>query len=465
MKNVSAIIDFLTDEQTLGGIATGVSEQIDYSQKRADRAEERLNDWAMNRAERVEDKYRDELAENQDQIKVIAASLANEEYAANSPEVLSATQYLIQNYGGIVGAQAQAKKLYQESDRFGIDALANLAVDAGDDASKFTFSSIAEGLTTRPSKINLADSGIKIRRSFTDKMFDNDYSEDIQASLDAVSANISQEEVLPIIAKSGYDPDLVIRADQELGAEIARFKKLNRETSKNDPTNRTRIELIKGKIDLLKREKIYKEIGGAKSLTVTQYNQLGNLLLAEIANTKGLQVTGDVLRGDIITIETSNKNQQIAKAFVTRARDDLNRIRESGNEYIVGEMAALNAAIAQNRDYKVVEDEDGVKSIELVEDNVPLLKGFSTAPDDTVIPDDLPKSNLPSNSGAYANPPSVASSNATIDAAVAAYKNLPDDPALPDKQNARRAITDAVIAAFPGLNPTMVNAKVDALLE
>ena len=463
-KALGDIADMLTDEEVLGGIATGISEQIDYSQKRADKAEERLNDWAMNRAEREANRYRDELKENEDQVKVLAAKLADEDFASNSTEVLSAAQYLIQNYG-LAGAQDEATRLYKEKQEYGTNPLKTLAVNAGKDASQFTFSKIAAGLTARPSKINLAESGIKIRQSFTDKLFGNDYTEDIQASLDAASAGLPAEEALPNLAKTGYDAELIIRADKDIGSEIARFKKLNAETQKTDPTNQGRMDLIKGKIELLKREKIYKNIGAAASLSSAEYNRLGNLLIKEIGVTYGLDIKGDVLSGDLISFKQSNENTEAAMLFVTRAKDDLNAISESGNPYIIGEMAKLNAAIAQNRDYEIETDEYGVKSIKLVDNDRALLSGFSTNPVDSVVPEDPPADDLPGDSGAYTNPPADTTSNPTVDAAVAGYKNLPANATSPDKIKARRAVQDAVIAAFPGLNTTQVAAKVDALLK
>jgi len=467
-KALGDIADMLTDEEVLGGIATGVSEQIDYSQKRADKAEERLNDWAMNRAEREANRYRDELKENEDQVKVLAAKLADEDFASNSKEVLSAAQYLIQNYG-LAGAQDEATRLYKEKQEYGTTPLKTLAVNAGKDASQFTFSKIAAGLTARPSKINLAESGIKIRQSFTDKLFGNDYTEDIQASLDAASAGLPEEEALPNLAKTGYDAELIIRADKDIGSEIARFKKLNAETQQRytilpTPEDKERMDLIKGKIELLKREKIYKIIGAAASLSSAEYNRLGNLLIKEIGVTYGLDIKGDVLSGDLISFEQSNENTEAAMLFVTRARDDLNAISESGNPYIIGEMAKLNAAIAQNRDYEIETDEYGVKSIKLIEDKKPLLSGFSINPADSVIPEDPPADDLPGNSGAYTDPPDT-TSNPTIDAAVAGYKNLPANATSPDKIKARRAIQDAVVAAFPNLSPTAVADKVNALLK
>lgn len=464
LKALTSIADMLTDEEVLGGIATGVSEQIDYSEKRAVKAEERLNDWAMNRAEREANRYADELKENEEQVKVLTAKLSDEDFASNSKEVLSAAQYLIQNYG-LAGAQDEANRLYKEKTEYGTNPLKTLAVNAGNDASQFTFSKIAAGLTPRPSKINLAESGIKIRQSFTDKLFGNDYTEDIQASLDAASAGLPEEEALPNLAKTGYDAELIIRADKDIGAEIARFKKLNAETQKTDPTNQGRMDLIKGKIELLKKEKIYKNIGAAASLSSAEYNRLGNLLIKEIGVTYGLDIKGDVLSGDLISFEQSNENTEAAMLFVTRAKDDLNAISESGNPYIIGEMTKLNAAIAQNRDYEIETDEYGVKSIKLIEDKKPLLSGFSTNPADSVIPDDPPVDNSPGNSSAYTNPPDTATSNPTINAAVAAFKNLPDDPSARDKQNARRAIQDAVLAAFPGINPNDLYNKVEALLK
>ena len=462
LKALSDIADFLSDPDTLGGIATGISEHIDYSQKRADKAEERLNDWAMNRAEREADRYRDELEENKDQVKILAAKLADDQYSSNSKEVLSAAQYLIQNYG-LAGAQDEATKLYKEKNEYGTNPLKTLAVNAGSDAGKFTFSSIASDLTARPAKIDLSKSGIKVRQSFMDKLFGNDYTEDIQASLDAASAGLSPEEALPNLAKTGYDAELIIRADKDVGAEIARFKKLNAETQKTDPTNKARMDLIKGKIELLKREKIYENIGKATSLSSSEYNRLGNLLVQEIGNTYGLKIKGDVLSGDLIGFQESNENTKAAMAFVTKARDDLNAIQESGNAYIIGELSKLNAAIAQNKNYTIVTDEYGVKSIQLDEE-FELFPNFTTENVDTVLPDDPPADNLPGNSGAYTNPPDT-TSNPTIDAAVAGYKNLPPDPTKVDKIKARRAVQDAVVAAFPNLNPTAVADKVNALLK
>ena len=142
LRALGDIADMLTDEEVLGGIASGVSEQIDYSQKRADKSEERLNDWAMNRAEREANRYRDELKENEDQVKVLAAKLADEEFSSNSKEVLSAAQYLIQNYG-LAGAQDEATRIYKEKQEYGTNPLKTLADNAGKDASQFTFSKIA----------------------------------------------------------------------------------------------------------------------------------------------------------------------------------------------------------------------------------------------------------------------------------------------------------------------------------
>ena len=141
LKALTSIADFLTDEETVGGIATGITEQMDYSDKRADKAEERLNDWAMNRAEREANRYRDELKENEDEVRRLTAKLADEEFSANSKEVLSAAQYLIQNYG-LAGAQDEATRLYKEKTEYGTNPLKTLAVNAGNDASQFTFSKI-----------------------------------------------------------------------------------------------------------------------------------------------------------------------------------------------------------------------------------------------------------------------------------------------------------------------------------
>ena len=217
-------------------------------------------------------------------------------------------------------------------------------------------------------------------------------------------------------------------------------------------------------IEYLQASDIKVRIDGALQTYVASSPSSGEYTVSGTTVTLGAQAASGTGNVHIYRETDVNTAAAVFAAGSSIRAADLNAIHESGNPYIIGEMTKLNAAIAQNRDYEIVTDDFNVKSIKLVEDDKPLLSGFSTEPEDTVLPEDLPADNSPANSSAYTDPPADTSSTPAIDAAVAAYKNLPDDPTKPDKMKARRAIQDAVRAAFPGLNPTMVAAKVDALL-
>ena len=202
------ILDFITDEEFLGGVATGVSETIDESDKRAARSEEGLNDWAMRIAERKTDKFDAEVAENDKALKELASQLADDQHNANSQEVKS--------------------------------------------------------------------SGIKVRRSFTDKLFGFDsYDKDIQASLDAAMADtLTESEVIPILEANGYDPELIIRPKAAPREEIARFKSKLREVQKDDPSAKLTMDLIKNKIKILETARDTADIGSATELPYTEHRMI-----------------------------------------------------------------------------------------------------------------------------------------------------------------------------------------------
>ena len=98
MKFLADIFDYLTDEDTVAGFATGVSEQLDRSEARRDKTLDQLRTYGLEKINRQEQEYMNDLDENEEQVKLLAAKLATPEHSANSQQVLAAAQYLIQNF-------------------------------------------------------------------------------------------------------------------------------------------------------------------------------------------------------------------------------------------------------------------------------------------------------------------------------------------------------------------------------
>ena len=470
------ILDFITDEEFLGGVATGISETIDESNKRAARSQERLNDWAMRIAERKTDKFDAEVAENDKALKELASQLSDDQHNANSQEVKSAAMYLVQTYG-LDGAQTEATRLSNEKLTYGTSPLLTLSIKEGPQARNFTFSEMARDITTKPSAPKIGESGIKVRRSFTDKLFGFDsYDKDIQASLDAAMADtLTESEVIPILESNGYDPDLIIRSKAAPREEIARFKSKLREVQKDDPSAKLTMDLIKNKIKILEIAKDTADIGSATELPYSEHRRIRNDFVAKIGEKYDLDIKGNIIQGDLITYEESNAMTQTALEFSRKAIRDINDIKLSGNRDYIAEVAKIEAAIALNKAYEVKERDNGIKYIQLLEEEV-ALRGF---PDDTnnividtssvaeVDAQAAQQSNVGGNASAYLNTTVTDPASNALANAIKAYKALPDRASPADKLKARRVVQKIVMQdpQNSGKSPTEINNIVDSYIR
>ena len=95
MFSLKNIADYVTDPTFLAGVATGVTETIDKGEERRSKTLDQLRTYGLEKTNRIEQEYINDLDANEAQVKSLAASLTPDGVSANSPEVLSAAQYLI----------------------------------------------------------------------------------------------------------------------------------------------------------------------------------------------------------------------------------------------------------------------------------------------------------------------------------------------------------------------------------
>ncbi len=499
MRFLSDIADFITDEKLLAGVATGVSEQIDRSEARRDKTLDQLRTYGLEKTNRQEQEYLNDLDENEEQVKLLAAKLATPDNPANSQQVLAAAQYLIQNFT-LAGGQAEADRLRQQYLKFNLNPLVEIGQAATDNGVTLSVRDIASGLTRRPAPVNVSQSGFPVKPSFLDRVFGGPtVEEEAQQSINAMQSLIPEQDVLPVIADTGYDADLIIRDGVPIRQEINRFKELmaDAQASRNVPKQK----LIASKILVLEEDEIMGRRAEAKEFTDTQFNRTNGTVVETIGNIYELNTKGNLLLGERVTFEESNEATKEAIEFASKATVDLSDIQKSGNSNMSAEREKITTAVLTNRAYKVVEKQIvvgvgdinqetrtyGILTIELLDDT-PLFKNeyFTTYLSDRQVDDTIlsgasgaDQSEIDANAGqggsvsAYIPNGSVIADGPTtgvnlttkaITDAVAAFNNLPPGAIAPDKAAARLALQKAIRDANPGMKPQEVRKQANILL-
>lgn len=500
MKFLADIADFITDESFLAGVATGVSETIDKGEARREKALDRLQTYGLEKSNRLEQEYMNDLDENEEQVKLLAAKLATPANPANSQEVLAAAQYLIQNFT-LAGGQAEADRLRQQYLKFNLSPLVEIGQTAIDNGVTLSVRDIASGLTRRPAPVNVSESGFSVKPTFLDRVFGGPtVEEEAQQSLDALQSYLPpQQDVLPVIADTGYDADLIIRNGVPIQQEINRLKELmaDAQVTRNVPKQK----LIASKILVLEEDEIMGRRAEAKEFTDTQFNRTNGTVVETIGNIYELNTKGNLLLGERVTFEESNEATKEAVQFASKATVDLSDIQKSGNANMSAEREKITTAVLTNRAYRVVEKQIvvgvddineetrtyGILTIELLEDT-PLFKNeyFTTylsdrQVDDTILsgavgaeqPELDTGAGKRGSAGEYVPDGSVIADGSTtgvnlttkpITDAVAAFNNLPPGASAPDKAAARQALQKAIKAANPDMAPAEVRKQANILL-
>lgn len=482
MRFLADIADFITDEDFLAGVATGVSETIDKGEARREKALDRLQTYGLEKSNRIEQEYLNDLDANEEQVKQLAAKLTPEGVSANSQDVLAAAQYLIQTRT-LAGAQAEADRLYAQYKRFGISQLKEINTQAVNDGVNLSFRGLAGGITRRPAPVDLTSSGFEVAPTFLDRVFGGQtVEEEAQRSIDNLQSAIPDQEVLPIIASTGYDADLIIRPDMPVKDEIIRMKDLLKVAQSNNNTEK--MDLIKDKIEVLETAEIRERIAGAKGFSTSERRVTTNYFISTISGHYNLEIKKDILSTDGVRTfaETSEATKEASK-FARVAANDMSRIRQSGNADYNGELLKLEGAVFANRAYEVVEGEYGILSIRLLEEGNKLFKNLNfdggADSDDGSILDNGSDDNtttqdrgsaedyLPEDSDATIADNQTTGINVTteeITKAVDNFRNLPPNASGLDKNRARREVQEAILAANPNMPPTEAMAQARKLL-
>ena len=114
--------NLLGDLDFWGGVAEGAGEQMLLQEERKDKDIRELRNFGMTRGMQIEEDNRSAINAAEVQVKELA-SLISGDRSANAPEVMEAAYYLIDQEGGIAGANRVAQLLNTEYSTYGVDPL------------------------------------------------------------------------------------------------------------------------------------------------------------------------------------------------------------------------------------------------------------------------------------------------------------------------------------------------------
>jgi len=494
LKNIA---DYITDPDFVAGIARGVTETIDKGEDRRNKTLDQLRTYGLEKTNRIEQEYINDLDANEAQVKSLAASLTPDGVSANSQEVLSAAQYLIETKT-LAGAQAEAKRLYDQNKRFGISQLSEINATAAANGTNLSFRNIAGGITRKPTPVNLTDSGIPVKPTFLDRVFGGPTVEDeAQQSIAALETVMDDpDEALPFIASTGYDADLIIRTDDPFRVEVKRFQGLMKDAvaqteTPNEFSQDPKIQHIASKIAILQREDTRKQTGEAKEFSGADFDRYANMITSAVASTYKLQTTGSTMLGDRIRIEDTIDGAFELQMEINKAVTILAKMQNSGNDEMMQEAGFLIQSFLENKGYEIsdklvaigteqtgFEEEDfGILTFDRSDGNILDAELFKTltkkkvsddTSDDESNDDDEDGGNSGDVSAYLPNNSVVVTTKTTgtlnlntpdIQAAVAAFRKTTGGLS---RNKARRAVQNAIRDANPGMkgNEAMVHAGV-----
>lgn len=502
MFSLKNIADYVTDPTFLAGVATGVTETIDKGEERRSKTLDQLRTYGLEKTNRIEQEYINDLDANEAQVKSLAASLTPDGVSANSPEVLSAAQYLIETKT-LAGAQAEAERLYNQNKRFGISQLSEINATAAANGTNLSFRNIASGITRKPAPVNLTDSGIPVKPTFLDRVFGGPTVEDeAQQSIAALETVMDDpDEALPFIASTGYDADLIIRTDDPFRVEVKRFQGLMKDAvaqteTPDDLSKDQKIQHIASKIAVLQREDARKQTGEAKEFSRTDFNGYANMITSAVASTYKLQTTGNTMLGDRLRIEDTIDGAFELEMEINKAVTILAKMQKSGNDEMMQEAGFLIQSFLENKGYEISNKlvAIGTEQTGFEQENFGILT-FGRSADGNILDEELFKKltktkneNEPpslssmdenesgdgSDASAYTPTGSTINNQAstTIDItsksvtdAVAAFKNLPSSVGGQTRSDARLAVLKALKDANPGINHRLVRKKANELVD
>lgn len=377
---LSNLFDFISDPDFLGGVAEGATKELTRQEDRRQKTLDELRVYGLEKTNRLEKEYNNDVDSSEESIALIATQITPPGGNYKSQEVLAGTKYLVDTLG-VPRAQAIAKELAAQRDTYNINPLVEIGNAELQGGGNLTLRDIGASTVRKPTKVNLKNSGIAVTPTALETLFGGpSVEEEAQAAIESLQSNIPDVDVKQIVTASGVDVDLLINGSNTTKQEIARFKNLNLiESKKPGGGDSMKIANINAKIDSLETAKRNEEIGAAKpSSDVELFRNTSNYVqyMGEIFN---LETKGEIISGQGPSY-TFAQVTDITREALEKARKmaiDYSDIAASGNIELTMERSKLDAAITANRAYKIVVDEYGRKSIELLNDGTKLISGIN----------------------------------------------------------------------------------------
>ena len=263
--------NLLGDPDFWGGVATGFGEETLRQEERKDKDIRELRNFGMTRGMQIEEDNRSAINAAEVQVKELA-SLISGDRSANAPEVMEAAYYLIDQEGGIAGANRVAKLLNTEYSTYGVDPITKMGLQERSIGEVPTARDVARTVTRLKPLPDIKASGIETRRTALDVIFGGETAED-QISREMTEMFGTDEasiaDMSPVSA-TGIDEELILGTN--FNNELVRMNTLLNKHNQVPPQNRdaewTAVEgVIKSNIEMLSE---------AKKMAELQQNQMSD---------------------------------------------------------------------------------------------------------------------------------------------------------------------------------------------
>ena len=249
------LANLLSDEDFWGGVAEGASEQIRTQEDRKDKDIRELRNFGITRGMQIEEDNRDAINTAEVQVKELAALISGDR-SATSPEAMEAAFYLINQEGGIAGANRVAQSLYTEYNTYGTDPISKMGLSTRMEGAAPTPRAIAKTFTRLKPLPDVSASGISSRQTALDVIFGTPTAEQqvSQEMAQMFSTDTDTAANITPVSATGVDEKLILGTNVK--SELKRMKGLinkhNRVRVENRDAEWTNTEnIIKQNIEML----------------------------------------------------------------------------------------------------------------------------------------------------------------------------------------------------------------------
>ena len=250
------LANLLSDEDFWGGVATGFGEETLRQEDRKDKDLRELRNFGITRGMQIEEDNRDAINAAEVQVKELASLIAGDR-SATSPEAMEAAFYLINQEGGITGANRVAQNLYTEYNTYGTDPISKMGLTPHTEGAVPTPRDIAKTITKLKPLPDVSASGIASRRTALDVIFGTPTAEEqvSQEMAEMFRTDTDTAADLTPVSATGVDEKLILGTN--VNSELKRMKALLNKhntvpTDKRDDQWTNTENMIKTNIDMLK---------------------------------------------------------------------------------------------------------------------------------------------------------------------------------------------------------------------